>query len=444
MSEAPSGQPPSGQPPSGQPPSGETPTIGRRSFIGVGAASLVSAGVGFAVLLIAPRILSGPDTADFLAFWSFLFAWFGILGGLSAESTRAVHDSDRRAEPAASRREPRMLGVGLGVGVALGVLLWATGLWWGPLVLGPAHAGLALPLSAAVALFSGHAVIVGVLGGRLQWNTFARLVIGDSLLRILLVVVAALVAASVAGLAVAASVASVTWLLGLLVSPTLRRAAAARADVGLGPFLRRLGHACLASGSSAVLVVGFPVLLRLTSSEAVYDAAAPILVAITFTRAPLLIPLNAYQGVAIAHFLNNRSLGFRALVPVARLIALVAVGGAVLGGLLGPFLLTWYYGPDYVVGPFTVAGLVLAAGMLALLTITGALCLALDWHSAYSAGWLAATALAVVVLLLPLGLELRAVLALLLGPVAGLVVHAVALRRARPGPAPSPDPEEAS
>jgi O-antigen/teichoic acid export membrane protein len=426
--------------------SGHTPTIGRRTFVGVGVASLVSAGVGFAVVLIAPRILSGPDTAVFLTFWAFLFAWFGILGGLSAESTRAVHGSDRLpggagaggAGAGAVRREPRMLTVGLGVGVAIGVLLWATSLVWAPIVLGAAHAWLALPLSVGVALFSGHAVIVGVLGGRLQWATFARLVIGDSLLRIALIVGAALVAASVGGLAVAASAASVAWLLGLLVSPTLRRAAAARADVGLAQFLARVGHACLASGSSAVLVVGFPVVLRLTSTQEVFDAAAPLLVAVTFTRAPLLIPLNAYQGVAIAHFLNNRSLGFRALVPVARLIALVAVGGAVLGGLVGPFLLTWYYGPTYDVAGFTIAGLVLAAGMLALLTITGALCLALDRHSAYSAGWLAATALAVLVLLLPIDLELRTVLALLVGPVAGLVVHAVALRRAPSTPSTPP------
>ncbi|WP_368498930.1 hypothetical protein [Herbiconiux sp. A18JL235] len=411
---------------------GSTPTIGRRSFIGVGAASLVSAGVGFAVLLIAPRVLpSEVDVTDFLAFWSFLFLWFGILGGLSAESTRAVHDSDRRTEAAHERREPRMLAVGLGVGIALGVVLSVSSLWWAPQVLGPDYAWLALPLSASIALFSGHAVIVGVLGGRLQWATFARLVIGDSLLRLALIVGAALVAATVAGLAVAASVASVTWLIGLAFSPTLRRAAAARSDVPLVPFLRRIGHACLASGSSAVLVVGFPVILRLTSSEAAYEAAAGLLIAVTFTRAPLLIPLNAYQGVAIAHFLNNRHLGFRALLPIARLIGLIAVVGAVLGGLLGPLLLGWYYGPGYVVDGWVVAGLVVAAAAMAMLTVTGALCLALDRHSAYSAGWLAATALAVVVLLLPLDTGVRSVLALLLGPLLGLGIHALALRRSR-------------
>jgi O-antigen/teichoic acid export membrane protein len=409
-------------------------TIGRRSFVGVGVASLISAGVGFAVIIIVPKTFGDDQaaTTTFLAFWSFLFAWYGILGGLSSETTRAVHVSDTLDR--ADRREPRLLVVGLAVGVGLGVLLWASSLWWGPAVLGAEYAWLAVPLSCSVALYSGHATIVGILGGRLEWATFARLVIGDSALRIVLVGGAAVIAASVAGFAVAASAASVAWLIGLLFSPTLRRAASARSDVGLGDLLKRIGHACLASGSSAVLVVGFPVILTLTSTRAEYEAAAALLVAVTFTRAPLLIPLNAYQGVAIAHFVNNRSAGLRALAPVARLIGLIAVAGAVLGGLIGPWLLTLVYGPDYVISGWTVAGLVLAAAMLALLTLTGALCLALDRHRAFSLGWLAATALAVLILLLPLegegGTELRTVLALGLGPLAGLVIHLVVLRRA--------------
>jgi O-antigen/teichoic acid export membrane protein len=425
------------------------PTIGRRSFVGVGAASLFSAAVGFAVLLIVPKVL-GDDRAGveattvFISFWSFLFAFFGILGGLSAETTRAVHVSDRSPVAPAERREPRMLLVGLGVGVALGVALWATSLWWAPRVLTEEYAYLAVPLSCSIALFSGHATIVGILGGRLQWNTFARLVIGDSLLRLALVVTAAVVAAFVGGFALAASVSSVTWLIGLLFSPTLRQAARARADTPLGPFLARVGHACLASGSSAVLVVGFPVVLALTSSPAVYAAAAPLLLAITFTRAPLLIPLNAYQGVAIAHFVNNRSAGLRALWPVARIVIAIAAVGAVLGGLLGPLLLVLVYGEAYAVNGWVIAGLVVAAGMLALVTLTGAVCLAVDRHRAYSTGWISATVLAVLILLLPLPIDLRAVLALLIGPLAGLAIHYVALRRAarEPAAATAPVPTE--
>jgi O-antigen/teichoic acid export membrane protein len=424
-------------------------TISRRSFVGVGVGSLISAGVGFAVILIVPNVF-GDDRAAasvFLAFWSFLFVWYGILGGISSETNRAVHASDRNPLPDAERREPRMLPVGILIGVLIGVLLWATSLWWAPLVFkGPEYAWLALPLSCSIALFSGHAVITGILGGRLQWNTFARLVIGDSLLRFALVGGAALVAATVAGFSVAASAASVAWLIGLLFSPTLRSAARARSDVGLREFLARLGHACLAAGASAVLVVGFPVVLALTSTRAEYFAATPLIVAVTFTRAPLLIPLNAYQNVAIAHFVNNRDAGLRTLVPILRLVALIAVVGAVLGYLLGPWLILLVYPPDYIVSAWAVAGLVLAAAMLALTTLTGSLCLALEKHRSFSLGWLVATVVAVLILLLPFegetGTELRTVLALGIGPIAGMAVHLVALTRGGRSASSSPAPGE--
>lgn len=418
---------------------GPAPTISRRSFVGVGAASGISAGVGFVVLLIVPRLLDPGDTALFIAFWSFLFAWFGIFTGLSAESTRAVHARERTPVDSPG---PRILPIGLALGVAVGTVLWATSLWWGALVFDAQHAWLSIPLSCSVALFSGHAVIGGVLGGRLQWATFARLVIADSLLRLLLVVVVALVAVSLGGLAVAASVSTVTWLIGLVFSPTLRAAAAARSDGSAGALLRRFAHACIASGSSAILVVGFPVILKLTSTDAVYAAAAPLLIAITFTRAPLLIPLNAYQGVAIAHFLNNRASGFRAILPIGGLIAAVAVVGAAIAFFAGPSLLIWWYGPGYSLDAWVVGALVLAAGLLALVTITGALCLALDRHSAFSAGWITAVVVAVLVLLLPLGVDARAVLALAAGPLAGLVVHALAIRRAARDPLPIPTEED--
>jgi O-antigen/teichoic acid export membrane protein len=402
-------------------------TISRRSFLGVGVATGFSAVVGFVVLLIVPRLLSPADTSLFLAFWAFLFAWFGIFGGLSAESTRAVHTSDRMPDDSS---RPRLLPVGLVVGIVVGVLLWATSLWWGEIVLDSEHAYLAIPLSCSVALFAGHSVIAGVLQGRLQWSTFARLVIADSTIRLVLVVLATLVAAVLGGFAVAASVSSVTWLIGLAFSPTLRSAARARSDDSLARLLSRFGHACVASGSSAILVVGFPVVLRLTSSDAAYLAAAPLLVAITFTRAPLMIPLNAYQGVAIAHFLHHRSAGFRALAPIAGLIAAVSVVGAVIAFFAGPPLLTWWYGSDYHLDSWVVGTLVVAAGLLALISITGALCLALDKHNAYSLGWITAVVVAVLVLLVPLETDARVVLALAIGPVAGLVVHLLAIRRA--------------
>ena len=64
-----------------------------------------------------------------------------------------------------------------------------------------------------------------------------------------------------------------------------------------------------------------------------------------------------------------------------------------------------------------------AAGLVSLLTLTGAASLALDRHTAYVVGWVGATAAAAVVLAMPLSMETRVVTALLVGPLVGMPLH---------------------
>ena len=54
-------------------------------------------------------------------------------------------------------------------------------------------------------------------------------------------------------------------------------------------------------------------------------------------------------------------------------------------------------------------------------------------HRAYAVGWVGATLAAVTLLLLPLELETRTVLALLCGPLVGIAVHLYALSAHRAG-----------
>ncbi|SUA02692.1 membrane protein [Mycolicibacterium fortuitum] len=64
-----------------------------------------------------------------------------------------------------------------------------------------------------------------------------------------------------------------------------------------------------------------------------------------------------------------------------------------------------------------------------MLTLTGAATVAAALHRAYAAGWIIATVAAVGLLLLPLGLEERTIVALLCGPLVGIAVHLVALAK---------------
>jgi hypothetical protein len=98
-----------------------------------------------------------------------------------------------------------------------------------------------------------------------------------------------------------------------------------------------------------------------------------------------------------------------------------------------------------VTGP-VLAGLTVAATLLALLTLTGAMCQAMVRHTGYLAGWLVAVVVALALLSGPGGMSGRTVAALVVGPLAGVLVHVAVLRaaaRARRSPtpqAPAPHP----
>ena len=76
-----------------------------------------------------------------------------------------------------------------------------------------------------------------------------------------------------------------------------------------------------------------------------------------------------------------------------------------------------------------LAWLTAAAVAIALLTLTGAATVAAALHRAYSLGWVSATVASALLLLLPLSLETRTVIALLCGPLVGIAVHLGALAR---------------
>jgi O-antigen/teichoic acid export membrane protein len=102
----------------------------------------------------------------------------------------------------------------------------------------------------------------------------------------------------------------------------------------------------------------------------------------------------------------------------------------VAAGIVGPWLLRVGFGAQYNASGELLAWLTAAAVAIAMLTLTGAAAVAAALHSAYSLGWVGATAASGLLLLLPLPLETRTVVGLLCGPVVGIGVHLLALARA--------------
>ena len=402
---------------------------------GVGLAGIVVAAAGYIVLFIAARTLSLEDNTQFLTFWALLFALIGITGGLANETTRAVRagllPTATQAPDAADVSRPRVVRVGLGIGALLAVAILATAPLWGARIL-PQDTVLGVAFVAlAVFLFSGHASVTGALAGMGRWALYARVVSLESVVRLTVVVVVAIVSASLVGFMVTSAVATGAWLIAAGVSARTRQTLDVRADRPLRKYVSGIGYAMIASLSTAALVVGYPVLIRLTTPDDVYVAAAPLLMAISLTRAPLLLPLNAFQGVAITHFIENADRRAATLIKVVGVILGVGVVGAGLAALLGPWLLKVMLGEDYIVSSALLAGLTMAGALLALVTLTGTAVLALGRHAHYSAGWAAASIVALLILLLPIALEERVVISLCVGPLVGVAVHGWALVRAR-------------
>jgi hypothetical protein len=426
-------------------------TIRVRETAGVGVAGVFSAAVGLVALVVAAAFLPVEDTSRFTYFWAVAFCAFGVLNGLALETTRSVTAAAAAAGPPGAAGTPTpsdawpvrrvlltaALGLlGLGAATAAG---WRLAL---PAMSGPLAWWIAGAVLLGVTGFAGHTTLAAALAGRHEWRLYALTVTAESAVRLVLIVAVALAGGGFVALAYATVTAEFAWLGVVALSPAARRALAARTDVTPRLFWRRAGAAMAGQAASALLVVGFPWLLGLTTPAGVALVAAPLTLSVSLTRAPLMVPLNAFQAVAVSHF-TARGARLGAAGRILGLITGVGLAGAGLAYLIGPWLLG-LLGPGYEIGGATLAGLTLGATALALLTLTGVLCQAATAYRAYVAGWVAAAALAVGLLLLPLEMAPRAVAALVAGPLAGMALHALGLRRGRAGTPPVSAPPSKS
>ncbi|GAB3434199.1 hypothetical protein GCM10027517_02010 [Phycicoccus ginsengisoli] len=399
-----------------------TRVIGRRHAAGVGLASLASAVVSYVVLVLAAHRLSPADNSLFLAYWALLFGAFGVVTGFSSEATRAVH----RSSPTGARVVPGAVGLA----ALIGLVIAASGIWWAPHVLDARHAWLAWVVAAAAVAYAGQLSLQGVLTGRRRWSGVIAITGLDAVTRLVVVLAVVLVAPSLPTLAVASALSAFAWLL-LLVFRRVRRGVSTRGDVDLRGLVSNLGHAATASSASALLVVGFPVLIRLLSTQQEYLTSASLLLAISLTRAPLMVPLNAYQGVALTHVMAHRDRGITAIYPIVAVVLGATAAASALADLLGPTVLQLVLGAAYAVDGWVLAWLTASAGLLALLTVTGACVIGLGRHRVYAAGWASATVVAIAVLAAPWSLDVRVPASLTLGPLVGLFIHVAGLRADR-------------
>lgn len=394
---------------------------------GVGLSSLIAAASGYLVLFIAARSLNEAENASFLAYWAALFFVIGILAGIINEGTRAVSSSVQRGT---SGTGPRILGTGLGIGVAAAAVIAASSpLWAGELFTDGQPWLLVAGMSVVAVAYAGHASLAGAAGGLREWKLFAGLAAAEALVRLAAVALVALLAAGLAGIEMACIAGAFVWLLFLVFGSGARKAAGARSDVPGPVLIRRMGHALTSAAATATLITGYPVLLKFTTPDAEYALAAPLILAISLTRAPIMLPLQAFQAVLINRFVNApRDRGLGLLIRPLALILAIGVAGAALAALAGPWIML-IFGPGYWVDPWTMAVLTFAAALMAALTLTGTIALAIDRHRIYAVGWVTATVVALGALLLDGPLVDRVFASLIAGPLVGIAVHVIGIRR---------------
>lgn len=428
-----------------------TPTAGRRAAGGMRAltlATVFAAASGYLVMLVAGRALGPADYPLFATYWGAFFALGGVANGLMQEATRAVRsarvgptpdtvrlghapapDTRGHAPAPGTGGRVRLLPTGLMLGLALAAVVAVSAPAWPALGL-PTFSGVGVAVMAVGILgFSLQAATAGALSGTERWGLYAVLLTVDAALRLVVAGVAWWFGDAGLGFALATVAGAFTWALMIALSPATREALARALDVGRRRFWRNTASAMLASAGTAALVVGFPVFVTATVRET--DPAplvGAVILAITLTRAPLLVPLTSFQSAIIVYFVQRRELGPRALAAPLGLVTAVGLVGAGAAWLVGPWLIRVLFGAEFELPGAVLAALTAASVGTAALMVTGNAALAFDRHLLYNLGWWVAVLAALILLVsVPGPLDVRSAIALLAGPGIGVVVHVAGL-----------------
>lgn len=405
-------------------------------------ATVFAALSGFVVLWVASWTLDAETQMRyFQAYWSLFFASAGFIDGITQETTRAVVSARERAErgrPARGTANPwRMSFVIVAAVIILTVVLG--GLFMDSVV--PLTPGLATQLLLiGLVNYVYQAIVSGILSGARLWNQYAGLVALDSGVRLALAVVAWRAGWGVEAFLVITVVGAMSWLVILAVSPQARSRVRVALDVDRGEFLRRVLTAIVATGASATLITGFPVVLNAAfpaDAAAAGTAVAAVNQAVLLTRAPVLVPLQRFQSALVVRFVENRARIYSSLArPIAAIIAVGLIGFAA-AWLIGPWILRFFFPPELFVPGLPLGVLTFASAIMGALIITGTAVLALELHGWYVAGWVAGSVGTFVLLfVLPAvtgsGVTVTVCVALIAGPLIGAAVHLAGLSTAAP------------
>jgi hypothetical protein len=392
------------------------------------AATAIGGGAGYLLQLLAGAALGTALYAPFSVFWSALYLLISALSGVQQEVARASRPVDAGAAPA-PRRTPVVRNFAVVAAVLVAAVVAASAWLWVGTVFPDDGWSLVLPLVIGLSAYVIVAATAGVLYGLAMWRSVAAFTIVDGVLRFAIVGVMLLSTDDVHVLAW--GVVAPFVVTPILLWPFVRSGVIGRftIDVGPRPLTWNVLRTVVASTATGIMVSGLPLVIQATGDTVSPDAFGSLTYAITLTRAPIVIVVLALQSYLVIVFRSHAEAVLSWVVKLGVLVLAAAGLLGLLGWWLGPWALGVLFGRDEVLAGGTIGLLIATAGLVGVLCVTGSATLSRSQHGAFSAGWVAAALVLVAALALPLGLHERTLLALTIGPLTGLVVHAVALLR---------------
>lgn len=402
----------------------ESAGSGLRSIL---IATAIAGALGYVIQLVAPALLA-DDAAyvTFSVYWSTLYLCVAALSGVQQEVTRASRPAQH--EPASPVLRQFTLIAAVTIVITIGVLAMALG----PSVLPGTSVPLAAALATGVVGYLLVAVFSGVLYGLRLWSAVAWLTVCDVALRTILVLGGLSLRWPAEWIAFAVSAPFGVAFAGVWLWKRKDVVGAFRLDVSLRRLLAHVSSTVLAAAAMGVMMNGMPLLLGVTTPASDASALAALILAITVTRAPIVVPLLALQSYLISLLRGGGRIMRRRVLVALGAGAVAAVLLSAAAALVGPWAIGLISGGRSVVGPAMMAAITLGAALVAMMCMTGPALIAEKMHVPYVAGWLVAALSTVGCLLLPLSLELRVAVAMTAPPLAGLLVHVVAVWRVDP------------
>ncbi|WP_285113877.1 hypothetical protein [Leifsonia sp. fls2-241-R2A-40a] len=413
------------------------PRSARSSVVLILGATAIAGIAGYVVTWRVYTEVGAAGYGVFSVFWSALFLVVGILFGLQQESTRATAQTvvaKRDGLPGrAGVRRTSLWAFAAIAALVIGVVVIATSVLWAVPSLGSANAGLAWFVAVGAALNCLVAAASGVMAGAGMWRQLAAIVALDGILRVIGVVAVLGVTHDIVPLAIAVIAPFPISLIVVFLTAPRAFVENARVAIGVRSLVANTGRTMLAASATAVLINGFPLVLSFFAGPENHSDLGSLVLAVTLTRAPILVPLTALSSFLVSRFSHHPD---RTARTIALLLGGIAVVILLLCGaawLWGEPVMHLVFGSQFDLSAGVLVALIASSGLIGALFVSGSAVLARNLHGLYALGWVAASVVTLALLFVPLPLAGRAALALAVGPAVGLVVHLIGLRAAGRG-----------